>query len=828
MNGRLSNAAPPSATQRHPAPARRAHGRGVGGLLLAVAAVGLTWPVLAQVAFERPTPSASLAQLAQLAQTAPSTTPAPSTVPSPPVGAQAIHAVRLHPDERLPLDGTLAHPAWQRAPVYDQFVEKFPATGGTPTQATRVRVLFDHQALYVGIEALDTDPSLIRAPLVRHDGVNRTQDFVMVFIDAIGNRQSAQIFRVNASGSLADGMHTAADDHEDFSPDFDFDAAAARNNTGYTAVLRIPFASLRFTTHASADGSVAVQPWRILVARRLPREQAYLHTSVLVPRDAPSFIATMQPLHGVTLPEAHQFLTLRPSVTARVDRQSRAEAVTTRSSALTASLDLKWRPLHELVVDATLNPDFSQVALDVPQLAGNTRFALQFPETRPFFFEASDLLRSPSDAIYSRSFTEPRAGLRGTWRGARLAGSAIALDDRGGGLVLLPGAFGTDTAEQPASQSLVARLRGDGPAPISGPALQWGLVAAQRRYADDRGHNTVLGPDLGWQIADAWRLRAQWLGSDTTALAVGDQLQRRPAVRGQRVLAKLFYQTDAVEGELSIDEVGSGFRDDVGFVAQSGVHKRRARGARGWHGLGPFNDFWIEAIADRADDRRSGELVSQDIRPGVWLTGSNNLEAWLYLHGLAPQWAALRTAAGAPLLEQRYLRGGLTMTPAIWAPLLSAELQWGQLADVTAQRVRPGGLASLSLTTRLLPRLELEPRLSYGWLRQDGQSVYTEAAHQLLARWHFSARQTLRAIVQVSALDRQAEAAQGSSPAVTAQRSRNTTGSLTWAWRQSAGTVLYVGASSLRDGPDTTGAVSRGAEAFLKLQIDMGELRQRF
>lgn len=756
---------------------------------------------------------------------------APSIAPSPSIGSQPIHAVRLLAGERLRLDGTLAHPAWQRAPVHDQFVEKFPATGGPPTQATRVRVLFDDLALYVGIEALDSEPSSIRAPLVRHDGVNRTQDFVMVFIDAIGNRQSAQFFRVNASGSLADGMHTAADDHEDFSPDFDFDAVASRNDTGYTAVLRIPFASLRFTTHADADGSLAAQPWRILVARRLPREQAYLHTSVLVPRDAPSFIDTMQPLQGVTLPEAHQFLTLRPSVTARVDRQQPAGAATTRSHELTASLDLKWRPLHELVVDATLNPDFSQVALDVPQLAGNTRFALQFPETRPFFFEASDLLRSPSDAIYTRSFTEPRAGLRGTWRGARLAGSAIALDDRGGGLVLLPGAYGTEVAEQPASQSLVVRLRGDGPAvpaPTASPALQWGLVAAQRRYADERGHNAVLGPDLGWQIADAWRLRAQWLGSDTTAQAVGEQLQRGPAVRSQRALAKLVYQTDGVEGELSVDELGSGFRDDVGFVAQSGVHKRRARAARGWHGLGPFNEFWIEAIADRADDRRSGALVSQDIRPGVWLTAASNLEAWLYLHGLAPQWAALRTAADAPLLAQRYLQGGLTVTPAVWAPLLNAELQWGQLADVTAQRVRPGGLASLSINTRLLPRLELEPGLSYGWLRQDGESVYTEAAHQLLARWHFSARQTLRAIVQYSALDRRAEAALGSGPAVAAQRSRSTTGSLTWAWRQSAGTVLYVGASSLRDGPNTTGEVSRGAEAFVKLQVDLGELRQRF
>ena len=143
--------------------------------------------------------------------------------------------------EHLTLDGRLSHPAWQRAPVHRQFVEKFPDTGAAPHQATRVRVLFDAQALYVGVEALDNAPGQIRAPWVRHDGVNRTQDFVVVYIDAIGNRHSAQFFRVNAAGSLADGMHTAADDSEDFSPDFDFDAATARTAGGWTAVFRIPF-----------------------------------------------------------------------------------------------------------------------------------------------------------------------------------------------------------------------------------------------------------------------------------------------------------------------------------------------------------------------------------------------------------------------------------------------------------------------------------------------------------------------------------------------------------------------------------------------------------
>ena len=761
---------------------------------------------------------------------------AATTVPS--AAGGPITAVPLAAGERLPLDGTLDHPAWQRAPVYRDFVEKAPATGATPQHQTRVRVLFDAQALYVGIDAIDPHPAQIRAPLVRHDGVIRTQDFVVVYIDAIGSRQSAQFFRVNAAGSVADGMHTASDDSEDFAPDFDFDAATARTATGYTAVLRIPFASLRFASDALHLAPGAAQPWRIMVARRVPREQFYLHSSVLIPRDAPNFIATLQPLHGVQLPDQHQFLSLRPSLTWRRQREQPAGGLASNSQRLDATLDLKWRPLAELVLDATLNPDFSQVALDVQQLAGNTRFALSFPEKRPFFFESSDLLRTPTEALYSRSFTAPRWGLRSTWRGAQLAGSAYAIDDRGGGTTLLPGPYGTDGAEQPSSRAVVARGR------VDSGSLQWGGLASARRYANDRGDNSVLGPDVAWQISDAWRLRAQGLVSHTTAQPLAGQLQRGAATRGQLAHGRLWYQSPQLEADISLAETSAGYRNDSGFTVQNGVRRLAGRIGHGWQALGPFNDFWLNLEGERVQDLHTGRTVSQDLSPGIWLTGAHNLEAWAYWHGF-PQGGGgnvgnggnqgskgskgsttgLRTAAERPLLAEHYLKTGLIVSPAAWAPLLNTELQIGRLADVAANQVRPGGKASLTLTTRPLPRLELEPSLFYAWLRPGGERAYAEAAHQVLARWHFSPQQTLRAIVQYTALDRRAEPARGSLPAVAAQHGASTTGSLTWAWRQSAGTEVYVGAARSRSGVQ---AVERSNEVFIKLQVDADEVLRRF
>jgi hypothetical protein len=707
---------------------------------------------------------------------------------------EPMRAVPLAPGETLRLDGTLGHPAWQRAPVFSRFVEKDPNTGGPPPQATHVQVLFDAQALYVGITAFDTRPDEIRRRLVRRDQVNRTQDFVVVYVDPIGSRQSAQFFRVNAAGSVADGMHTAADDNEDFAPDFDWDAQVAPHPGGWTAVLRLPFASLRF-----AEGGQ--DRWRIMVARRLPRQSFHLVSSVLIPREAPSFIDHMQPLQGVQLPADHAFLVLRPSVTVRAQRDQPPSGPARTSQALDLSLDMKWRPRAELVVDATLNPDFSQVALDVPQLSGNTRFALSIAEKRPFFFESADLLRTPTDAFYTRSFTEPSAGLRATWRGSRMAGSALVVDDRGRGLVLLPGPYATDAADQPASRTLAARGR------VDDGGLQWGGVLAARRYAGDAGDNTVLGPDVGLALGDHWRLRAQWLHSRTSARPDGQgRLSRGPAVDGDRVYLRFNHNSQGVEGNVTLDDIGEGFRHDSGFVSQAGVRKLNAFGALGWMPLGPLHQFWLNLNVNRTEERGSGRTIEQQVYPGFWLTAARNLEWWFELHVLGQ----LRASPTGPLLPQRFVATGLVMTPAPWFPLLDTSISLGRLADTQDERLRPGVRWTTTAKLRPLPALELEPTVSTSWLRGDGQRVYDERILNLLAVWHLGPRSHLRAIVQRSQLDRAA-----------ARLDQQQEQSLTWSWRPSTGTVFYVGASRTRSGV----AAARVSEAFVKLQVDVDDAR---
>ncbi|MFN0186853.1 MAG: DUF5916 domain-containing protein [Aquabacterium sp.] len=711
-----------------------------------------------------------------------------------------IVAARLQPGETIKLDGTLTHPAWQRAVPYDRFVVEAPRGAAMPPYRTEVRLLYSDQALYVGVKMTDPRPAEIRAPLVRRDTVNRTQDFVVVYVDGVGQRRSAQFFRISAAGILADGMHTADDDNEDFSPDFDHDGAAARQADGWSAVLRLPFSTLRYTGAGAA-------PWRIMVARRVPRDQFWLLTSVKVPVEAGNFIAGLQPLQGVQLPAGAGHLTLRPSLTLRREQQQDAGQPRTTRRHTEASLDVKWRPLPELVLDATLKPDFSQVALDVPQLQGNTRFALSFPEKRPFFFESSDLLRSPTEALYTRSLTEPRWGLRATWRAPTLQGSGFVIDDKGRGFTLLPGPFGTGVAEQPASTTLAGRVQS------TREGLQVGLLTAARRYEGGRGDNTVLGPDMTWQIDDNWRARAQWLHARTDALPDNaGGLARGPQQVGNRLYATLVRQSDLRNYDVTVEQTGADFRHDTGFVAQAGVRMVEAHAGFGWRGVGLLNELWLNLNANQVTTLDNGTVVQRYFTPGLWMNGPSNFELNLQLRGVS----YLRGAANGPLLSERYLYANMVVTPVPWMPILEVNAQLGRRADVVANQARDGGRLYLGVRTRPWPGVEIEPSYTLDVLREGGQAMYRETAAQLLAVWHWDAARSLRAIVQHPTLRRLAE------PGVSAYDDAGTVGSLTASWRRSSGTVFYLGASRSRQGVQ---AVGRGNEVFLKMQVDVDEMR---
>src|SRR5664279_2099223 len=172
---------------------------------------------------------------------------------------------------------------------------------------------------------------------------------------------------------------------------------------------------------------------------------------MLPPRDENCFVCHSNPLAGLMgLPRGGNIIAA-PYVTLKeegVPRDGVGGDLVNKPVKLDGGLDVKWTPNAVTAIDGTLNPDFSQVESDVTQLSINQRFAVFYPEKRPFFLEGIDLFATPIQAVYTRTITAPSWGARVTGRLGSTSYTALVTEDKGGGSVILPGPNGSDFADQ--------------------------------------------------------------------------------------------------------------------------------------------------------------------------------------------------------------------------------------------------------------------------------------------------------------------------------------------------------------------------------------------
>ncbi|MEO8501064.1 MAG: DUF5916 domain-containing protein, partial [Vicinamibacteria bacterium] len=344
---------------------------------------------------------ALLASLAAgaLAQEAPAP-PKPDVVPKIP----PVNAVRL--TGAIKVDGVLDEAAWNGAAKIDTFFETVFGDNRKPVVRTTALVGYDEKYLYIGLICDDPDPSKLHAPFADRDQVIGTDDNVAVFIDTQGDKRVAQEFRVSARGIQGDAVFNDSSGNEDFSPDFYYDTAAKITDQGWTAEMRIPFSSLRYKPAAE-------QKWGIMLWRNYPRDRRYAIYSSPIPRGANCFMCNLADLRGLQNLPTSRHMVVAPYASGQdVQRASPGQPLKGDGTDSRFGLDFKWTPFASTAIDLTVNPDFSQVETDTAQIAVNNRFALFFPEKRPFFLEGVDLLDAPIPVFYSRSITSPRFGAR--------------------------------------------------------------------------------------------------------------------------------------------------------------------------------------------------------------------------------------------------------------------------------------------------------------------------------------------------------------------------------------------------------------------------------
>ena len=675
----------------------------------------------------------------------------------------------------ITIDGDLSDPGWRGAATIDRFYESSPGDNIPAKVKTIAHLTYDDRYFYIGIRCEDPDPSKIRAPYVERDQVIGTDDNIAIFLDTRNDKRVGMELRVNPRGIQADGFFNDANGNEDFSPDFFYDTAAKIDSGGWSAEYRIPFSSLRYP-HTDP------QTWNILIWRNYPREFRYAFHSAPIPRDSNCLVCHMHPLTGLTgLPEAGH-LVAAPYVTSQQLATPRGDLGTpleTRPLKNDAGIDVKWNPSATSAVDLAYNPDFSQVEADVAQITVNQRFAVFFPEKRPFFLEGFDLFDTPIQVAYTRTITSPRWGVRNT---GKIGGSAYTLlvtEDRGGGLTIIPGPLGSDFAPQDfKSLAAIGRMRHDFGASFVGAVLT-------DREIRGGGHNRVIGPDFQWRPNDSDALTGQFLYTNTqtpnrpdlSSSYTGDQLNSHAViVNWNRLKAKYDW---FIEGR----DLGDNFRADLGFVPQVGY--READGGAALRFFPENSKFrFVRAYVnfDYQRDQHNNTLL-RSVSPGIFAIGAKNLNAQF---NLRPKEQVL---VGSSLLEQNYATYFVQFDPHRRFPRVSVQGRFGEMIDFANARVGHGASVNLAATIRPLDRLTFDVISNREWLRAGGGRVYTATVQRLKTTYSFSAKSLVRLIGQYVTTERNPALYTFTVP----RHSGGFLGSLLYSYKLNWQTVLFLG-----------------------------------
>lgn len=659
--------------------------------------------------------------------------PAPLPLPAPPGPSGRAEYEISRATSRVELDGYLNEAAWNGAMPIPLLLETFPGDNAPARVRTECYLTFDADRLYVGCVAHDSAPAGIRAYITDRDGTSG-HDRIVVAFDPFNDARRAFEFGVSPLGVQSDAVYEEQAGDADPSWDAIWSSAARITDGGYVVEAAIPFKSLRFP---ATDG---VQTWGFHARREWPRSELVQTRSFYWDRSQACLLCQANLVTGIQGVSPGLNVELVPTLTAsKVD--IREEVATGRMVGgpvhPEVGLDARWGITTDLTLNATVNPDFSQIEADAPQLDVNTRFALFFPERRPFFLEGADFFQTPIQAVFTRTVADPAFGTKLTGKvGGAAVGGMVALDEVNN--LLFPGNQGSAAASF-AEQvwTAVGRYRRD----VGASSTVGGLYTG--RAAGEYG-NHVVGADAFLRPLPALSVSAQVLHSETSYPGeVADEFAQ-PTGRfgGNAAAVRLGYGTRNWSANLFGRALDPTFRADAGFVTRVDLKAV---------------DAWVSRFFWGGPD---AFLTRTELSGGVWHT--ENWEGrlgeegvWMNV-GFRGPWQS--DVWVNPTIDRQWFAGEVHEFAQLWSgfslrPSGSLGIDFfgmvGGAVDFANAREAHQVTLSPSVDVRLGRRIDL--RGSMRWQRQslEGRTIFRAVVSELRAVYNIDARTFVRALVQL-------------------------------------------------------------------------------
>ncbi|MGZ8537835.1 MAG: DUF5916 domain-containing protein [Flavisolibacter sp.] len=305
---------------------------------------------------------------------------------------QAIKAIGIPK-----IDGKIDDEAWKLAPLATDFIQNFPTFGIPATVKTEVRILYDNNAVYIAAHLFD-DPSLIRTQITSRDGEQRQDvDYFSVFFDTYNDQQNGFQFLVTSANVQSDARIGGTTGNERFGNfgdktwDAVWESQVQSTADGWTAELRIPYISLRFSKKE-------IQTWGLQFLRFIRRSNESSYWNPIDPT-INGFANQFGKYLDLKNIEPPLRLSFSPYLSGGIRINPEGSEIE-KQWLRSGGMDVKYGINESFTLDATLIPDFGQVVSD--NIINNlSPFEVRFQENRPFFTEGTELFNK-SGLFYSR------------------------------------------------------------------------------------------------------------------------------------------------------------------------------------------------------------------------------------------------------------------------------------------------------------------------------------------------------------------------------------------------------------------------------------------
>ncbi len=306
------------------------------------------------------------------------------------------------------IDGVLDDSVWKNAFKADEFKTFEPDYGKTPHKRTVFYMTYDSHNIYFAIRAYD-DPEKIKTSLKKRDNIY-DDDWGGVLLDTFNNNQKAYVFILNPSGIQGDGT-IGSDGNLNETQDFVWYGAGKIDEKGYTLEFKIPLKSLRFP-----KGKKIVM--KVGAFRNITRFSENSSFPPFYPDKGSLITQSAQvELEGLKYKRVFELL---PAVVHNSNSEIEEGVLKPKEKSTDFGITTKLGITSDITMDATYNPDFSQVEADAGQIDINLRYELFYPEKRPFFQEGSEFFEFAGNTenaplvsvVHTRRIISPIYGIK--------------------------------------------------------------------------------------------------------------------------------------------------------------------------------------------------------------------------------------------------------------------------------------------------------------------------------------------------------------------------------------------------------------------------------